>query len=67
MKTKSPWVKIETVPPKLDVVIVARTDDEFGYGARNEVYTFDSKVFNREEAASHLENLSYVELMELPL
>jgi hypothetical protein len=64
---KSPWLTISINPPKLDVVIVARTADEFGYGARNEVYTFDSKVFTGDEAASHLENLSYIQWMELPL
>ncbi len=60
------WLTININPPKLDVVIVARTSDEFGYGASHEVFTFDSEVINEEEAVMHLENHSYIEWMELP-
>lgn len=65
--SNSPWLTIAINPPKLDVVIVARTADEFGWGARNEVYTFDSRVFDETEAVAHLETHSYIEWMELPL
>lgn len=60
------WLTININPPKLDVVIVARTADEFGYGARHEIFTFDSRTFTEDEAAMFLGNRSFIEWMEMP-
>lgn len=60
------WLTININPPKLDVMIVARTADDFGYGATGKVFEFDSELFDAEEAVMHLENHSFVEWLELP-
>ena len=60
------WITTNINPPKLDVMIVARTADKFGHGASGELFTFDSKVFTEDEAAMHLQNRSYIEWVELP-
>ena len=60
------WLTININPPKLDVVIVARSADEFGYGAYHDVFTFDSKVFTEDEAAMFLGNRSFIEWIEIP-
>ena len=60
------WLTININPPKLDVVIVARSTDEFGLGAHYDVFTFDSKVFTEDEAAMFLGNRSFIEWIEIP-
>lgn len=60
------WLTVRINPPKLDEVIVARSADEFGYGATKELFEFDSKVFTEEEAIMHLQNRSLIEWTELP-
>ena len=60
------WLTIKINPPKLDVKIVARTGDEFGYGYSAEIFEFDSSNFTEEEAEMYLQNRSYIEWLELP-
>ena len=60
------WLTINITPPKLDEVIVARSDDEFGYGAVIDVYEYDSKIFTRDEAAMNLQNVGKIQWLELP-
>lgn len=60
------WLTININPPKLDVVIVARSTDEFGYGAHHEVFTFDSRTFTEDEVVMFLQNRSFIEWIEIP-
>jgi hypothetical protein len=60
------WLTININPPKLDVKIVARSDDKYGYGCNADVYEFDSKIFTEEEAAMHLQNEDKIQWLELP-
>ena len=66
MKCIVEWLTVNINPPKLNVKIVARSDDKYGYGCNAEVFEFDSKEFNEDEAAQHLNNHSFIEWMELP-
>lgn len=60
------WLTININPPKLDVNIIARTSNEFGYGAALDLFIFDSEIYTEEEAATHLQNQSKIEWMEIP-
>ncbi len=60
------WLTININPPKLDVAIVARTANEFGYGPKVEVFEFDSDIHSEDDAIAHLENHSFIEWLELP-
>ena len=66
MKAQTEWLTVKINPPKLDVPIVARTSDKFGYGAHHEAFTFDSVLMDEDAAVAHLENFSFVEWLELP-
>lgn len=59
------FLTVSTIPPKLDVPIIARSDNEFDYGATHKCFKFNSKKWTKDEAAMHLENFGFIEWAEI--
>jgi len=60
------WIKVNEENPPLNVPLVARTANDYGYGHMFEVFTFDSNMFTQEEAAMILINGAFQEWLKLP-
>jgi hypothetical protein len=59
------WIKVNEECPLLDVPMVARTANDYGYGHAFEVFTFDSGMFTQDEAAMTLINGGFQEWLKL--
>ncbi len=60
------WIKVNEKNPPLDVPLVARTANSYGYGHVFEVFTFDGNMFTQEEVAMILINRGFIEWFEIP-
>jgi hypothetical protein len=60
------WVKVNEELPLLDVPLLARTANDYGYGHVFEVFTFDGNMFTQEEAWMILINGAFQEWLKIP-
>jgi len=60
------WIKVNEELPLLDVPILARTANDYGYGHAFEVFTFDGNMFTQEEAWMILINGAFQEWLKIP-